>query len=381
MPLRCVDTENGIYLAWQFTPDEWESLKQRNQADRHLRMPCCGVGVVLRVSPLGTRYFAHIRRGECATAPETKEHLLTKQAVAMAAEQAGWSVQTERRGATPDGETWVADVYAECGASKVAFEIQWSTQTLEETSFRQERYLRSGVRCLWLMRNVPGKSSQALPMLPLSVEPPAYEPTVMVEARALQPELLRTNWQRISVSAFIRGALSKQFQFAPALGKQVPLVVHGRFRKCPGCGVWNRQISWLEIKVDDVVPGYPLMRTSLPGLHQGEWLTELIDVALASPGIAQLGPIAYGHDFGSRMRLKQQCHGCERELPDIDSYPEKDKVLAVLNIKLPALDAEPMGRRDWRLNDLTQWWLFLPEKDVPDTQLVFKQTADGDETQ
>lgn len=100
----------------------------------------------------GTRFFAHSRRRECTSTTETHEHLPAKSLIARVAQDAGWAVTTELRGVTPTGEAWVADVHAHVGIALVAFEVQWSAQTLEETVARQARYAASGVRALWLLR-------------------------------------------------------------------------------------------------------------------------------------------------------------------------------------------------------------------------------------
>ncbi|ATU44956.1 hypothetical protein CS557_05460 [Acinetobacter junii] len=50
----------------------------------------------------------------------------------------GWKVFPEYRGQTPDGEIWIADIYAEKEQSKIVIEIQWSYQSIEETECRQK---------------------------------------------------------------------------------------------------------------------------------------------------------------------------------------------------------------------------------------------------
>ena len=64
----------------------------------------------------------------------------------------GWTVTPEYRGQTPSGETWIADIYAEKDKAKIAIEIQWSPQSIEETKRRQEKYIASGIRTVWFMR-------------------------------------------------------------------------------------------------------------------------------------------------------------------------------------------------------------------------------------
>lgn len=152
MPLKCLTGNCEIYAFDVDSRADWECLRKQNSANGHLRMPCCGARVVLKESKLGTRHCAHAKRGDCATAPETAEHLLAKPIVVAGIRNTPWSAHPERSGRTPDGDEWRADVLAEKGKSKVAFEIHWSPQTNEETVRRQERYEVAGVRGLWLFR-------------------------------------------------------------------------------------------------------------------------------------------------------------------------------------------------------------------------------------
>src|SRR5262245_17087096 len=70
MPLRCLDPPRGKSIhSFDLHDDEWQALKLENRTARHLRMPCCESPVVLKRSRLGTRFFAHMKRGNCATAP------------------------------------------------------------------------------------------------------------------------------------------------------------------------------------------------------------------------------------------------------------------------------------------------------------------------
>lgn len=70
-------------------------LRAANAAACDLRMPCCGAAVVLRTSPLGTRHFAHARRGPCTSAPETAEHLLAKRVVVEGIKRTEWIAKIE----------------------------------------------------------------------------------------------------------------------------------------------------------------------------------------------------------------------------------------------------------------------------------------------
>ena len=147
MPLRAV-IDTGHIHAFDFDASRWAELKKTYRSVG-LRIPCCGSSAVPKTSFLGNNFFAHSRKGECTTAPESAEHLYCKRLIAQAAQSAGWTVTTERPGASPTGEEWVADVFCEKGKAQIAFEVQMSPQTHEETIRRQLRYKASKVRGAW----------------------------------------------------------------------------------------------------------------------------------------------------------------------------------------------------------------------------------------
>lgn len=179
MPLRAVG-DAGNVQAFEFDATSWATLKQGYRA-LGLRIPCCGSPAIPKTSKLGNFFFAHERRGECTTAPESPEHLYCKGLIARGAQSAGWTVTTERPGATPEGEDWIADVFCEKGAAKIVIEVQMSPQTDEEAIRRQVRYKASGVRGAWFYGPRARKTTVAfdkdtpafgLPLVEIGVVPP-----------------------------------------------------------------------------------------------------------------------------------------------------------------------------------------------------------------
>jgi len=163
-------------------------------------MPCCKVAAVPKTSTRGNFFFAHARRGECKTAPESAEHLYCKTLVAQAATAVGWTVTAERPGASPEGEDWVADVFCEKGGAKLALEIQMSPQTDEETIRRQVRYKASGVRGAWFFGAQARKGT-----IVFNKETPAFSlrPVVIGEV----PKVDRFD---VSLPEFVKGMLQKR---------------------------------------------------------------------------------------------------------------------------------------------------------------------------
>lgn len=163
MPLRCLDPTCTSIQSFDLTVSQWQTLEVENRKQRHLRMPCCSSQVTLRTSRLGTRFFAHKALGECTTGSETEAHLRLKEMAVAAARAHEWTAETEVAGTTPLGERWTADVLAQKGDRKVAVEIQWSNQSNDETLRRQDRYMQSGVRGVWLLRQTGFPVTRKLP--------------------------------------------------------------------------------------------------------------------------------------------------------------------------------------------------------------------------
>ncbi len=133
-------------------------------------------------------------------------------------------------------EDWRADVLAVRGPQRVAFEVQWSRQTLAQTLVRQARYRRAGVRGCWFFRYPPpelrrdaGSALAARQDLPLF---------------ALEAERGRNTYQvRIDSHTF---ALAEVV--AALLGRRIAFRTHRTFqgathlplvfsrKDCPHCG-------------------------------------------------------------------------------------------------------------------------------------------------
>lgn len=230
MPLSSILADEPIY-AFNYSPEDWQLLRARAS---QLRFPCCDAGVVLKRSSLGTQFFAHARKGVCVTGPETMDHLQAKDIIARAAIAAGWKAETEVRGKSPAGEDWIADVLVTRGTVKLAFEVQWSRQSAEESLARQVRYEASCVRALWLMRqkDIP-MPSKALPAFLLQKTDDGF--CVAVD---WDPFFHFAN-QCYSLDRFVRGVLRRQLIWRPLAGKAVPLTWRVRRRTCEVCNALN----------------------------------------------------------------------------------------------------------------------------------------------
>jgi hypothetical protein len=303
MPLRCTSPE-GEELAFRHSESTWVALRARNSADRHLKMACCGASVVLKQSRLGTRFFAHSRRGACTSAPETAEHLLLKEVAARAANQAGWEARTEVAGQSPDGAQWIADVLCSRPGTRgaVAIELQWSTQTRAQTKVRQRQYRDSGVRALWIMRQHD---------IPLSRDTPAFtvrmredgDPQVLLPsqtwseyttpARAV-PQNEHLWKQRIPLDVFVAGALTGRLKFAPAIGKIVPANVLAAANACWKCGETTQIVLGIDLLTERVFPGFGNVHIAIDDIGSGpdsgaSWThTHLPAELLRSHGIGEI---------------------------------------------------------------------------------------------
>lgn len=109
---------------------------------------------VLKRSQRGLQFFAHAP-GFPGTlpAPKTEHHYMAQIGLVRGLREAGFVAKLEYAGAAPGGEMWRADVFCEAHGRKIAYEVQLSQQTLDEYERRADRYARSQVKCVWLVRS------------------------------------------------------------------------------------------------------------------------------------------------------------------------------------------------------------------------------------
>ena len=153
MAFSCSKNKQKIY-SFQYNLKDWIALKEDESSV--FEMSCCGNQAILKTSKLGTQFFAHkIKSNSCdfSAGGESDEHMDIKRLIMQELVRNNWNVEVEKRGITPSGEEWVADIYAEKDKAKIAIEVQWSPQTFIETRRRQKKYAQSGVRCAWLIRS------------------------------------------------------------------------------------------------------------------------------------------------------------------------------------------------------------------------------------
>lgn len=291
MPLRCVGDE-GEELAFEHDAVSWEALRLRNKTEDRLRLPCCDSSVSLKVSKLGTRFFAHRRRDGCASGAETPEHILAKSIIATAAWEAGWLVRPEERHADEEGICIVDVSCRKPGSSRgIAFEIQWSRQKPDVTRARTERYERLGLRSLWLMRQADIPVSRTTPAVILRRSPDGFDVVIPDPGHSLSdPER-----PSIPLASFVRGALGGGFSFGLASGGSVPIEICGQQHPCWNCGRACMVVKEVVLRTDTLPGGRPSIGFGLR--HIGEttepFRSKVIETIKASlpviprrPGIA-----------------------------------------------------------------------------------------------
>ncbi len=160
MPLSAL-IDDLEYIAPLRGDEEWKLLKNSiSTGHKKIVMKCCYSPGWMRISKLGTKHFYHAVATDCTWEKESAEHLYAKAEILLACSQAGYEAKAE-----VSGLDWRADVLATKDKIKIAFEVQWSNQTLEQTHERQSKFIRDGIRGCWFFRKPPfTKPSHDLPM-------------------------------------------------------------------------------------------------------------------------------------------------------------------------------------------------------------------------
>ena len=358
MPLRCVDEHGETIEASACNEEEWKALRARSRTEHLLRMPCCTARAVLKTSRLGTRFFAHKARGACTYKTETAVHLYLKALALNAARDAGWEAETESSGSVPGGEPWTADVLAWRAGEKIAVEIQWSGQTNEQTERRQERYRRSGVKGVWLLRQPGFPISEDLPAACIGGSLEEGLKILIPKEEGLGAWHRKEDrcWtQVLAPEAFLAALFEKRFRFGIDHAMRAKMSIETGVLDCWKCGTPTRIVTWLVARV---------------GPHE---IRETLELADEVPGLAELIRNALGHreDMGAvRERYSRTVggsyvsNGCARCDALIGRFFEHDAWdcdnETVGEIEWP-LDAEGKAmlaaglRRIERLDELQRW--------------------------
>ena len=324
MPLKCISGNQELFAFNITSTEAWNELRASNAQDHSLHMQCCGAGVVLKTSKLGTRYFSHARKGPCLTAPESSEHLRAKEIIATAVQRAGWVARVEQSGQTNDQQTWIADVLASRGGkSAIAFEVQWSRQSLDETERRQNIYRSASVRGMWFMRQHDFPISKDIPAFMLTFDEQTGEFHVLLPAPCFHSSFISARdklkseyWQqRIELSRFVEGALRGKLRFAPQIGKMLPLEVSGVYTDCWRCKKTTRIIINLCFAASRIHTGASDVDASIYDFDddEGHGATLLVNTlradVLAQHGIGAIKP-RYSRTEGQKY-LSNGCVHCD----------------------------------------------------------------------
>lgn len=363
MPLSCLDENDHRIQAFDLTVEQWDALKSANRSQHHLRMPCCGAGVVLKKSRRGTRFFAHSKVGPCLTADEGEEHRVLKAMAVQEARECGWVAETEVAGSTPSGEQWRADVLATKGNAKVAIEIQWSGQVDDETLRRQDRYRQSGVRGLWLLRQ---------PKFPVSKDLPAVCIGGSLDEgfRALLPygwgRMSRTDrremrgWKsNLAMADFIKAALNGRLKWGRVtdVGETGIAKVNVAEADCEECGVITDIIVGVDVVVADET-----IEVSLRDLTRFEALIEQLRSQLPESFDQSHLKVRYSRTLRERY-FSNGCSGCDRLYGDffIPGYSNEAEVLCHFPINLAGDWSRLIQESDDWEDGEPEWWIVPPQ--------------------
>lgn len=185
--------ENKEIYSFMLNDEQWATLKDKYKS-LSMFMPCCKTPAIPKKNKLGTQFFVHHPSSSCGfSTGESREHQLCKYLILKNLNENGWIVKPEYRGQTPNGEVWIADIYAEKNKAKIVIEIQWSYQSIEETKRRQAKYIASDIRAIWFMRTTLKNKWEVLDYQ--SYELPVFSISLDKESRQLIASGAFGNWE------------------------------------------------------------------------------------------------------------------------------------------------------------------------------------------
>jgi hypothetical protein len=205
----------------------WDALAAEVRGKRRkLMMPCCGADAGLRTSSRGLRHFYHRNATDidCAHKRESADHLALKMLIVVALREAGWEAHPEH-----DEPGWRADVLAVQDETRVAFEVQLSTQDGAETRRRHQRYAASDVRCVWLMKRVPRDITPTSAL-------PAFRIVQDKESGEWFAELGPYEDPTVPVATLVTALAERRVRYTPLKSEYLDISVYNWASACYRCG-------------------------------------------------------------------------------------------------------------------------------------------------
>lgn len=161
MPVTAICLATGAVVeSFSVSDAEWNAMRADKGA---FLMRRSGKVAVLRENRHGTRWFQS-KPGDRDPdyKPESPAHEMTKIWIVRSLRAAGYKATAEQFGVSPEGERWEADAFVDLGDKRIAIEVQMSPQTLADYLYRTQRYRRSGVKVIWLVRHFHQFSIEAV---------------------------------------------------------------------------------------------------------------------------------------------------------------------------------------------------------------------------
>lgn len=205
MPLKAYINKEEIISIDQ-TDDQWNELKKRLKGNESLlTLPCCGKVGLLRISRNGIKHFVHSKPDEtCEWEPDSAEHIKAKIEIISACRENGWKAIPE----FSEGN-WRTDVLAEKNDLRIAFEVQWRKQTLQETQLHQNQLRESNIRGCWFIRIPPKELKCCGEGLRAIKETPAFK-VLKDEHSNIVAEL---RGKQIPLKSMVNNLLKRKIQF------------------------------------------------------------------------------------------------------------------------------------------------------------------------
>ncbi|MGJ7521724.1 hypothetical protein ACSFA0_14650 [Variovorax sp. LT1P1] len=358
MSLKCA-LGSGELHATDFDADSWNRLRTSNRKDRHLKMICCGTGVALRETKLGTRYFSHTSKGFCESAAERAEVLHARSIIASAVRRAGWQTEIEVPIISNKDAPLLADVVASrLDAQPLAFKVQWTHLDFDEMAKHQAAAEQAGLQLVWLMRQQSIPTEKALPAFRLRVDQaqctvslpgPHYHPA-FASARNKDDAAL---WlQHIELGAFVIGVHGRKLHYSAQVGQTLPLDVCAAYTDCWRCGKTTGLIIDLCFAASRVLPGASDIIAKIYDFDDEGRGAALLVSTLPADLLAQ-------HDIG---QIKSRYSGTRGERYLSNGCVHCDALQGQFFDHEVAYEAKPVTSVDVRFDD--RWLVHLEDREA-----------------